>query len=63
MMNSHTGNSYCFNDINNANNNANSNECLEFAAAFKYLCGFVQNDVSQDKELNRCIGLAAMNFG
>ena len=34
-----------------------------FATAFKYLGSFVQNDVSQDKELNRRIGLAAMTFG
>ena len=31
--------------------------------AFKYLGSFVQNDVSQDKELNRRIGLATMTFG
>ena len=34
-----------------------------FDTAFKYLGSFVQNDVSQDKELNRRIGLAAMTFG
>ena len=29
----------------------------------KYLGSFVQNDDSQDKELNRRVGLAAMTFG
>ena len=38
-------------------------QILDFATAFKYLGSFVQNDVSQDKELNRRIGLAAMTFG
>ena len=38
-------------------------QVLEFTTAFKYLGSFVQNDVSQDKELNRRIGLAAMTFG
>ena len=38
-------------------------QVLEFATAFKYLGSFVQNDVSQNKELNRRIGLAAMTFG
>ena len=38
-------------------------QVLEFATAFKYLGSFVQNDVSQDKELNRRIGLATMTFG
>ena len=39
-------------------------QVLEFlATAFKYLGSFVQNDVSQDKELNRRIGLAMMTFG
>ena len=28
-----------------------------------YLGSFVQNDASQDKELNRRIGLATMSFG
>ena len=38
-------------------------QVLEFTTAFKYLGSFVQNDVSQDKELNRRNGLAAMTFG
>ena len=38
-------------------------QVLEFTTAFKYLGSFVQNDVSQDKELNIRIGLAAMTFG
>lgn len=38
-------------------------QVLEFTTAFKYLGSFVQNDVSQDKELNRRIGLATMTFG
>ena len=38
-------------------------QVLEFTTAFKYLGSFVQNDVSQDKELNRRFGLAAMTFG
>ena len=38
-------------------------QVLEFATAFKYLGSFVQNDASQDKELNRRIGLAAMTSG
>ena len=38
-------------------------QVLEFVTAFKYLGSFVQNDASLDKELNRCIGLAAMTFG
>ena len=36
---------------------------LCFVTAFKYLGSFVQNDASQDKELNIRVGLAAMTFG
>ena len=39
-------------------------QVLEFVMAFKYLGSFVQNDASQDKELQAGrIGLAAMTFG
>ena len=38
-------------------------QVLEFDAHFKYLGSIVQNDVGQDKELNRRIGLATMFFG
>ena len=36
---------------------------LCFVTAFKYLGSFVQNDASQDKELNRRIGFSALTFG